>query len=130
PFASQHLAGRMFNASFLAAGSLDQNFFRYRLISWHARWPALRATAPTPGPAASAWPSSHAGSPTTIWPCHPQPEVSRRAIGAPLALVSQGLSRSLAVHRIPWSSRSQTPIGRLPKLTVPDRADAPIAGLS
>jgi hypothetical protein len=49
---------------------------------------------------------------------HPQPEVRRQAIGGPLTRVSLGPSRSLAVHRIPRSGRSETPIGRIRKLTV------------
>src|SRR5690348_488030 len=39
-----------------------------------------------------------------------------RAIDGPLTLVSQGLSRSLAVHRLPSSDRPEAQIGQIPKL--------------
>src|SRR5262245_59812592 len=48
-----------------------------------------------------------------------------RAIGGPLAPVSQGPSRSLAVHRMPRSGRSGATIGRIPKLIVRVRFSSP-----
>jgi hypothetical protein len=47
------------------------------------------------------------------------------AIGGPLTQVSQGPSRSLAVHRIPRSGRSGTRICRIPKLIVRVRFPSP-----
>ena len=58
--------------------------------------------------------------------CHAsQPRPSPQAIGGPLTLVSQRLRRSLAVHRMYRSGRSEASIGRIAKLIVRVRFPSP-----